>query len=149
MGSLWTSRVFIICIPPPAATKCNHRIKLSLGPRKHCIVKKLKNDSVQPQGHSSPSTKLADCSENTNKVQKARRRLMAVVRQPFPLWHEHLRPHDLLLASGNINAVPVSHPALVKTSDQPLFSSSNFSPFTSAVPLRSSDTSISPMPSLN
>jgi hypothetical protein len=40
----------------------------------------------------------------------------------------------------------VNHPALVKTSDQPLFNSSNFSPFTSAEALRASD--ISPVPSL-
>jgi len=41
----------------------------------------------------------------------------------------------------------VNHPALVKTSDQPSFSSNNFSPFTSAEALRSSD--IIPVPSLN
>jgi hypothetical protein len=57
------------------------------------------------------------------------------------------RPHDFPLASGNICAAPVNHPTLVKTSDQPLFCSANFSPFTSADNLRSSD--ISPVPSLN
>ena len=41
----------------------------------------------------------------------------------------------------------MNHPALVKTSDQLSFSSINFSPFTSAEALRSSD--ISPVPSLN
>jgi hypothetical protein len=41
----------------------------------------------------------------------------------------------------------VKHPALVKTCDQPSFSSANFSPFTSAEALRTSD--ISPVPSLN
>jgi len=41
----------------------------------------------------------------------------------------------------------VNHPALVKTSDQPSFSSANFSPFTSAEAFRSSD--ISAVPSLN
>jgi hypothetical protein len=41
----------------------------------------------------------------------------------------------------------VNHPALVKTSDQPLFNSSNFSPFKSAETLRASD--ISRVPSLN
>jgi len=41
----------------------------------------------------------------------------------------------------------VNHPALIKTSDQPSFSSANFSPFTSAEALQSSD--ISPVPSLN
>jgi hypothetical protein len=41
----------------------------------------------------------------------------------------------------------VNHPALIKTSDQPSFSTANFSPFTSAVVLLSLD--ISPVPSLN
>jgi len=41
----------------------------------------------------------------------------------------------------------VNHPALVKTSDQASFSSADFSPFTSAEALRSSD--ISPVPYLN
>jgi len=41
----------------------------------------------------------------------------------------------------------VNHPALVKTSDQPSFSSANFSPFTSAEALHASD--ISPVPNLN
>jgi hypothetical protein len=41
----------------------------------------------------------------------------------------------------------VNRPALVKTSHQPSFSSSNFSSFNSADALRSSD--ISPVPSLN
>jgi len=41
----------------------------------------------------------------------------------------------------------VNHPALVKTSDQASFSFDNFSPFTSAEALRSSD--ISAVPSLN
>ena len=41
----------------------------------------------------------------------------------------------------------MNHPALVKTSNQPSFSSANFSPFTSAEALRASD--ISAVPSLN
>jgi hypothetical protein len=41
----------------------------------------------------------------------------------------------------------VNHPALINTSDQPSFSSANFSLFTSAEALQSSD--ISPVPSLN
>jgi hypothetical protein len=51
------------------------------------------------------------------------------------------------LASGNLDAAPANHPALVKTSDQPSFSCANFSPFTSAKAFRSSD--ISSVPSLN
>jgi hypothetical protein len=41
----------------------------------------------------------------------------------------------------------VNHTSLIKTSDQPSFSSANFSPVTSAEALRSSD--IDPVPSLN
>jgi hypothetical protein len=41
----------------------------------------------------------------------------------------------------------VNHPTLVKTSDQPSFSSANYSPFTSTEDLRASD--INPVPSLN
>jgi hypothetical protein len=57
------------------------------------------------------------------------------------------RPHDFPLASGNIDAAPLHHLALVKTSEQPSFSSSNFSPFSAAEALRALD--ISPVPSLN
>jgi hypothetical protein len=42
----------------------------------------------------------------------------------------------------------VNHPALVKTSDQPSFSSANFSPFTSTEALRASDISAAPNLSL-
>jgi len=52
-----------------------------------------------------------------------------------------------LLSSADNDAASVKLPALVKTSDQPSFSSANFSPFTSTEALRSSD--INPVPSLN
>jgi hypothetical protein len=42
------------------------------------------------------------------------------------------RPQHFPLASENIDTAPVNHPALVKISDQPSFSSYNFSPITSA-----------------
>ena len=57
------------------------------------------------------------------------------------------RPHDFPLASQYKDAAPVNHPAFVKISDQPSFSSANFSPFTSTEALRASD--ISAVPSLN
>jgi hypothetical protein len=50
----------------------------------------------------------------------------------FPSDMNIFRPNDFPLASGNIDVAPVNHPALVKTSDQPSFFSSNFSSFTSA-----------------
>ena len=65
----------------------------------------------------------------------------------FPCDKNIFRPHDFPLAPEDTQADPVSHLALVKTSDQPSFSSANFSPFTSAQALRSSD--IRALPSLN
>jgi hypothetical protein len=65
----------------------------------------------------------------------------------IPCYMSIFRPHDFVLASGNTDAAPVNHPALVKIGDQPSFCSSNFSPFTSADALRSSD--INSVPSLN
>ena len=57
----------------------------------------------------------------------------------FPCDKNIFRPHDLPLALADTYAAPVNHPALVKTSDQPSFSSANFSPFTSTEALCASD----------
>ena len=57
------------------------------------------------------------------------------------------RLHYFPLASEDTAAAPVNHPALVKTSDQPSFSSANFLLLTSAEALCASD--ISAVPSLN
>jgi hypothetical protein len=65
----------------------------------------------------------------------------------FPCDKNIFRPYDFPLSSEYKDAAPLNHPALVKTSDQQLFSSANFSPLPSAEALRSSD--ISPVPSLN
>jgi len=65
----------------------------------------------------------------------------------FPCGKNIFRPYDFPLASEDKDAAPVNHPALAKISDQPSFSSANFSPFTSAEALRSSN--ISPVPNLN
>jgi len=65
----------------------------------------------------------------------------------FPCDRNIFRPHDFPLASEDIQTDPVNHLALVKTNDQPSFSSANFSPYTSAEVLRSSD--ISAVSSLN
>jgi hypothetical protein len=71
MDSYKASRVLIICLPPHSSHKMLPLDKAFTGPRKHSIANKLKNDSVQTQGDSSQSTKLANCSENTSKLQQA------------------------------------------------------------------------------
>ena len=65
----------------------------------------------------------------------------------FPCDKNIFKPHDFPPAPEDTEAAPVNHPALVKNSNQPSFSSSNFSPFTSAEVLLASD--ISAVPSLN
>jgi hypothetical protein len=65
----------------------------------------------------------------------------------FPCDKNIFRPYDFPLSSEDKDAAHLNHPALVKTNDQPSFSSANFLPFTSAEALRPSD--ISPAPSLN
>ena len=65
----------------------------------------------------------------------------------FPCYKNIFRPYDYLLSSEDKDAAPLNHSALAKISNQPSFSSANFSPFTSAEALRSSD--ISPVPNLN
>ena len=65
----------------------------------------------------------------------------------FPCDKNIFKPHDFPPAPEDTEAAPVNHPALAKNSNQPSFSSSNFSPFTSAEVLLASD--ISAVPSLN
>jgi len=64
----------------------------------------------------------------------------------FPCDKNIFKQHDFPLASEDTDAVPVNHPALMNTSDQPSFNSAYFSPLTFAEALRASD--ISPVPNL-
>jgi hypothetical protein len=66
----------------------------------------------------------------------------------FPCDKSIFRPYDFPLSSEHKDAAPVNHCALINTSDQPSFSSANFSPFTSAEALRSSDISLVTSPNL-
>ena len=123
-----------------AATKGNPWIKLSWGPWKHSTAKKLKNGSIHTQSESSPSTKLANHSEmHTSELQGEIAANGFRATGLFPCDKNIFRPHDFPLSSEDKDAAPVNHPALVKTSHQPSF--------TSAEALWSSD--ISPVPSLN
>jgi hypothetical protein len=71
---------------------------------------------------------------------------MAAGRQAFSLATTS-SDHTIYLWRQGTNAAHLNHPALVKTSHQPSFCSSNISPFTSADALQSLD--ISPVPSRN
>jgi len=67
------NHVDIICLPPHSNYKMQPLDKAFMGPPKYSIAKKLKNGSVHTQGESSPSTKLANCSEmHTSELQQAK-----------------------------------------------------------------------------
>jgi len=117
--------------------------KAFMGPLKTFYCKEIKNCSFQTSGASSSSAIL-------QSIKRAATGEMAAngfrATSLFPCDKNIFRPHDFPLAPQDTEAAPVSHPALVKTSDQPLFSSANFSPFTSAEALLASDIRV---PSLN
>jgi hypothetical protein len=77
MGRYKVSRVITIYLPPHCSHKVQPLDKAFKGPQKHSIAKKFKNCSIQTQCESSPSTKLANYSENTSKMQQAQQLLMA------------------------------------------------------------------------
>jgi hypothetical protein len=97
MGSYKAYRVSIIYLPLYSSHRMQPLIKLSWSLRKHSIAKKLINGSVKTQGDSSPSTKSANCSENTSKLQQARQRLMAAGRQAFSLVTRTSLDHTIFL----------------------------------------------------
>ena len=62
---------------------------------------------------------------------------MASGRQASSLWQKYLQTPRCPSSLRGHRFAPVNHPALVKTNDQPSFSSANSSPFTFAEVLRS------------
>ena len=75
MSLLYIERIMLTSFAShlKTAIKCNPWLKLSRSPRKHSTAKKLKNSSVQTQGESAPSTKLANNSSmHTSELQEAR-----------------------------------------------------------------------------
>ena len=131
-------------------TKCNPWIKLLWGPWKYSTSKKLKYSSVQTQ--SGRVVTLFQIGEQLgNAYKRAATGEIAAkdfrATDLFPCDKNIFRPHDFPLASEDTEATLVNHPALMKTSDLPSFSSANFSPFTSAEALPASD--ISAVPNLN
>ena len=134
------------------ATECSFWIKLSWGPWKHSTAKKKKLKKKILRSNLGRGVTVYQTGEQFGNTYKraatgeiAPNGFRAIGR--FPCDKIIYRPHDFPLSSEDKDAAPVNHPALVKTSDQPPFSSVNFSPFTSAEALRASG--ISPVPSLN
>jgi hypothetical protein len=77
MGIYKASRVFTIFLPPHSSHKIQPLDKAFMRPPKIFYCQETENDSFQNQGNSSLSTELANCLENTSKLQQARQRVMA------------------------------------------------------------------------
>jgi hypothetical protein len=148
MGSYKSSRVFIICLAPHSSHKIQPLDKAFMRPPTIFYKQKIEKLLCPNPGRV---VTLYQIGKLFRKYKLAATGATAAngcrVTGLFLCDMNIFRPHDFPLASGNIDTALVNHPALLKTSDQPSFSSSNFSPFTSAEALRSS--AISPVPRLN
>jgi hypothetical protein len=148
MGSYKATRVFKICLPPHNSHKMQPLVKGFMRPPKTFYCQE-----IEKWLHSNPGRFFTfyQIGKLFGKHKQAATGVTAANGCPatglFPCVMNICWPHDFPLVSGSTVATPVNHPALVKTNDQPPFCSSNFSSFTSADALRSSD--ISPVPSLN
>jgi hypothetical protein len=127
LGSYKTSRVFIICLPPNSSHKIQPLNKAFMGPPKtFCrqeIEKWLRSNpgrfvNVYPIGKQFGIYKHVA----TDASAAYGCRTTGLFRCDMNIF----RTRDSPLVSGNTNGTPVNHPALVKSSDQPSFCSSNF-----------------------
>ena len=139
------NNVNIICLPPHNSHKMQPLVKASMWPLKTFYYQKSKKSLFQHRTsrHRLPNWRtIRKCIKRAAKgeiVANAFRTtgLIYCVKSIY-------RPHDFCMYSDDTDAYHVSHPALVKTSDQPSFSSAIFSPFPSAETLQASDISIEP-----
>jgi len=141
--------VDIICLPPYSSHKMQPLDKAFTGPLKTFYCQEI---NIWPRSHPGRVVTVNQIGELFgNAYKRAARGEIAAngfrATGFFPCDKNIFRPYEFLLSSEDKDAAPVNHPALVKTSDPPLFSSANLSPFTSAEALRASD--ISSVPSRN
>ena len=135
------NHVDIICFPPHNSHKMRPLDKAFIGPLKifYSVQTRASRHCLQigeQFGNAHKRAATGDIAPNGCRATGL-----------FPCHKNIFRPHDFPLASEDIDAVPVTHSALVNTSDQPSFSSVNLSPFTCAEAVRGSD--CSPVSSLN
>jgi hypothetical protein len=148
MGSYKASRVFIICHPPRSSHKMLPLDKAFMRPSKTFYCQEIEKWLHSNPGRFVTVYRIGKLfGKHKQAATGARAANGCRATGLFPCDMNIFRPHDFPVASGNIDAAPLNHRALVKTRDQPSFSSSNFSPFTSAEAFWSLD--ISPVPSPN
>jgi hypothetical protein len=134
------SRFFVICLPPHSSHKMQPLDKAFMGPPKTFCCQEIEK--------MAPFKPRAICHPLPNRwtIRKYKQAATGATGL-YPCDMNFFRPHDFPRMSRNIDALPVSHPALVKTSEQPSFTYANFFAVRFCRVSQSSD--ISPVPSLN
>jgi hypothetical protein len=140
------NHVDIICLPPHSNHKMQPLDKAFMGPLKTFDCQEIEKGLRSHPGRVVSVYQIGELFGNAYKQGEIAANGFRMTGL-FPFDKNVFRPYDFPLSSEDTHAAPVNHPASVNTSDQPSSNSANFSPFTSAVPLRSSD--ISSVPSLN
>jgi len=143
------NHVDIICLPPHSSHKMQTLDKTIMGPLKTFSCQEIEKWLRSHTGRVVTVYQIGELFGNAYK-RATRGEITANGFRAtglFPCNKNIFQLYDFPLSSEHKDAAPVNHPAVIKISDQPLFSSVNFSPFTSAEAFRSSD--ISPVPSLN
>jgi len=143
------NHVDIICLPPYSSHKMQTLDKAFMGPLKTFYCQEIEKWLCSRPGRVVTVYQIGELFGNAYKRATTGEITANGFRATglFPCDENIFRLYDFPLSSEDKDAASVNQPALIKTSDQPSFSSANFSPFTSAEALRSSD--ISPVASLN
>ena len=128
------NHVDIICLPPHSNHKMQPLDKALMGPLKTFYCQEVEKRLRSHAGRVVTVYQIGELFGNAHK-RAATGEIAADgfwMAGLFPRDKNIFRPYDFPLSSEDKDAAPVNHHALVKTSNQPSFSSANFSPFTSA-----------------
>jgi len=128
------NHVDIICLPPLSSHKMQPLDKAFVGPLKTFNCQEIEELLCSHPGQVVTIYQIGELFGNAYKRVAAGEIVANGCRATglFPCDKNIFRPYGFPLSSEDKDAIPVNHPALIKTSDQPSFSSANFLLFTSA-----------------
>jgi hypothetical protein len=120
MGSYKEFRVFIIFLPPHSSHTIQPLGKAFMGPQKTFYCQEIKKCLASKPGRF---VTVYQIGKLFGKYKQAATGATAAngcrATSLFPCDMNFCRPHDFPLTSGNTDAAPVKHHALMKTSDLP------------------------------